>query len=143
MGAGGRGRGEANQPGAPTGGCGGGDVIVLAVADHEDFLWIQPSGGEPGAEPVADAGIWLGQTVFVRIKTYRRIEQVDVEILGGQSLAKFEAGGGLGIGGDAEEEAGGAGGAQAVGGPWGEAGRPAEGSVRLKKLGLLVWAELL
>ena len=58
-------------------------------------------------------------------------------------MVKFEAGGGLGIGGDAEEEAGGMGGAQAVGGSRGEAGRPAEEGVLLKKLGLLVWAELL
>ena len=49
----------------------------------------------------------------------------------------------MGIGGDAEEEAGGTGGAQAVGGPWGEASCPAEEGVRLKKAGLLVRAELL
>ena len=59
----------ADQPGAPAGGGSGGDIIVLAVADHEDFLWTQPSGGEPGGEPAADAGIRFGQTMFVRKKT--------------------------------------------------------------------------
>ena len=58
-------------------------------------------------------------------------------------MTEFEAGRGLGIGSDAEEEAGGTGRAQAVGCPWGEAGRPAEEGVRLKKAGLFVRAELL
>ena len=81
------------------------NVVIHAVADHEDIGSVDAAVQESGGEQAEHVGIGFAESMGKRPEAKFGGEQIGAEFVGGERVGEFMKGVELGVGGDAQHDA--------------------------------------